>query len=203
MPPKPKFTRDELAAAALAIIKEEGLDALTARGLGARLGASARPIFTVFRSMDEVKAAARELAFLEYREFIKDFWDNPADCKLLGIRTAEFAGEYPELFRLLYLQKRVDVAGVYASLPDSGKLAEECAERTAQCYGLSTKEARLILSQLWLQSLAMGTICAVGASTLSREEIVKNLSLCFASTMSLIRSGAVSEVFAEVDRLFA
>ena len=203
MPPKPKFTRDEIAAAALAIIKEEGLDALTARGLGARLGASARPIFTVFQSMDEVKAAARELAFLEYREYIKDYLDDPDDFKCLGIRTVEFAKEYPELFRLLFLQKHVNVAGMYASLPDSGKLAEECAERTAQRCDLSIEEAQLLLSQLWLQVLAMGTICAVGASTLSREEIAKSLGLCFASTMSLIRSGAVSEVFAEVDRLFA
>ena len=200
MPPKPQFTRGEIASAALAIIKEQGLDALTARGLGARLGASARPIFTVFQSMDEVKAAARELAFWEYRDYIRDYLDNPDDCKYLGIRTVEFSKEYPELFRLLFLQKHANVTGVYASLPDSGKLAEECAERTAQCYGLSTKETRLLLSQLWLQALAMGTICAVGASTLSREEIVKSLSLCFSGTMALIRSGAVSEVFDEVDR---
>ena len=39
MPPKPKFTREEIVAAALDIVRERGLKGLTARDLGARLGA--------------------------------------------------------------------------------------------------------------------------------------------------------------------
>ena len=52
MPPKPKFTREEIASAAFAMIKEGGVSALTARDLGARMGTSARPIFTLFKNMD-------------------------------------------------------------------------------------------------------------------------------------------------------
>ena len=55
MPPKAKFTRDEILEMAFQIAKEEGIDAVTARELGSRLGSSARPIFTVFENMDEVK----------------------------------------------------------------------------------------------------------------------------------------------------
>ena len=57
MPPKPKFTREEVAKTAFDIVKKEGLSALTARELGSRLGTSARPIFTLFKSMEEVKMA--------------------------------------------------------------------------------------------------------------------------------------------------
>ena len=35
MPPKPKFTKDQMIAAALDIVSEKGLSALTARSLGA------------------------------------------------------------------------------------------------------------------------------------------------------------------------
>ena len=59
MPPKPKFTKEEIVAAAVEIVRQEGEDALTARSLGNKLGASARPIFTVFNSMDEVKESVR------------------------------------------------------------------------------------------------------------------------------------------------
>ena len=62
MPPKPKSTREEIAAAAFGIIKKDGLSALTARNLGKQLNASAGSIFTVFPSMEDVKLAARELA---------------------------------------------------------------------------------------------------------------------------------------------
>lgn len=46
MPPKPKFTKDEIALAALDIVKKDGVSALTARELGKRLGSSSCPVFT-------------------------------------------------------------------------------------------------------------------------------------------------------------
>ena len=55
MPPKAKFTKDEILNTALNITREQGIDAVTARELGARLGSSPRPIFTIFKSMEEVK----------------------------------------------------------------------------------------------------------------------------------------------------
>ena len=59
MPPKPKFTRDEIVSAALALVRERGESALTAREVGKALGVSSSPIFTTFRDMDELKAAVR------------------------------------------------------------------------------------------------------------------------------------------------
>ena len=75
MPPKPKFTKEEVAAAALELVKECGVSALTARELGKRLGTSASPIFTVFKSMDEVKWAARARGLREFEEYAGDFGD--------------------------------------------------------------------------------------------------------------------------------
>ena len=54
MPPKPKFSKEEIVSTALEIVREKGIEAVTARELGARLGSSARPIFTVFNSMEDV-----------------------------------------------------------------------------------------------------------------------------------------------------
>ena len=59
MPPKPKFTRDEIVSAALALVRERGESALTAREVGKALGVSSSPIFTMFMDMDELKAAVR------------------------------------------------------------------------------------------------------------------------------------------------
>ena len=55
MPPKAKFTREEIIDAAFEMVRRDGFEILTARSLGAKLGSSARPIFTVFKSMDEVQ----------------------------------------------------------------------------------------------------------------------------------------------------
>ena len=56
MPPKAKFTKKEVIAAALEMVKENGIENLTARALGERLGSSARPVFTLFDGMEEIKA---------------------------------------------------------------------------------------------------------------------------------------------------
>ena len=80
MPPKPKFTREEMIEAAVEIVRRDGEDALTARNLGSYLGASARPIFTVFESMDEVREAVKERAheiFMKYREKMCDELEVP------------------------------------------------------------------------------------------------------------------------------
>ena len=55
MPPKPKFTRDEIVRAALDIAWTDGAEAITARTLGARLGTSPKPVFGVFSGMEQVQ----------------------------------------------------------------------------------------------------------------------------------------------------
>ena len=57
MPPKAKFTKNEIINAGLEIVRRDGFEALTARALGAELGSSARPIFTVLESKEEVEKA--------------------------------------------------------------------------------------------------------------------------------------------------
>ena len=71
MPPKAKFTKEEIIETALKIVKTDGMEALTSRELGARLGSSARPVFTVFKNMDEVWQAVMEAAKTLYREYVK------------------------------------------------------------------------------------------------------------------------------------
>ena len=71
MPPRAKFTKEEIVTAALTIVREEGLSALTARNLGKSLGSSACPIFTVFSSMEEVYQAVIGAAKKIYKEYIE------------------------------------------------------------------------------------------------------------------------------------
>ena len=55
MPPKPKFTKDEIINAAFEIVRTRGEHALTAREVGKYLKTSSSPIFTVFNDMEELK----------------------------------------------------------------------------------------------------------------------------------------------------
>ena len=72
MTPKAKFTKEEISAAALNIVKNSGADALTARSLGNKLGSSARPVFTVFSGMEEVQAEVVSAAKAVYKNMGTD-----------------------------------------------------------------------------------------------------------------------------------
>ena len=48
MPPKPKYTRDEVIQAAFELTEAKGILNVTARDVGRRLGTTPTPIFTYF-----------------------------------------------------------------------------------------------------------------------------------------------------------
>ena len=49
MPPRAKYTREEITEIALGIVAESGVESLNARSLAEAMGTSTRPIFTAFK----------------------------------------------------------------------------------------------------------------------------------------------------------
>ena len=60
MPPKAKYTRENIVDAAFEVARKGGLDAVMARDVAQKLGTSTSPIFTAFSSMEELKALVSE-----------------------------------------------------------------------------------------------------------------------------------------------
>jgi AcrR family transcriptional regulator len=65
MPAKPKFTREQLQTAALKIVDEEGLSALSMRALAAVLGTGPMTIYNYFHDRDELDTLLVEAVFSE------------------------------------------------------------------------------------------------------------------------------------------
>ena len=55
MPPKAKYTREEIVKTAFQMTRENGIESVMARELGKRLGTSSSPIFTAFKNMEELQ----------------------------------------------------------------------------------------------------------------------------------------------------
>ncbi len=108
MPPKCRFTREEVVRAALDMTREAGPGAVTARALGERLGASARPIFSLFSSLSEVQREVLLAAWDLFRRFIREDMESGRwpPYKASGMAYIRFAREEPELFRLLFMCAR-------------------------------------------------------------------------------------------------
>ncbi len=110
MPPKLKFTREEIILAALGYVRQNGAEALTARSLAEVLGASSKPIFGLFSGMDEVKQEVMLAAKKLYDSYISDAMQSTTmpPYKASGMAYIRFAKEERELFKLLFMRDRSD-----------------------------------------------------------------------------------------------
>ena len=91
MPRVSSYSKEDIVAAGLKLVRRNGESALTARNLAQELGCSTSPIFTAFDNIEEIKLAVRKAAsaaFLEYEEGALDFV--PA-FKEYGMRLVRFA----------------------------------------------------------------------------------------------------------------
>ncbi len=110
MPPKFKFSKEEIIAAAAEIVRESGMEALTARSLAGRLGCSPKPIFVSFSGMDEVTNRVIASADERYQSYLAT--DMKAGkyppYKASGMAYIRFAREEKQLFRLLFMRDRTE-----------------------------------------------------------------------------------------------
>ena len=189
MPPKPKFTREEIVEAALKIAADKGLKSLTSRELGAELGSSARPIFTVFTGMDEVFAEVRKAALVRFEEYAKIAEEYSPVVKQIGLQMIMFAAEQPKLYRLLFMTEKPEAEtfdDIYANL---GEVAVRCVEAIRSEYGLDEQEARLLFKHIWIYTYGVGALIASGMCRFGQDEVQDMLSNEFVSMLSLIKSG--------------
>lgn len=199
MPPKPKCTKSEMAAAALNLIKTEGLESLSARALGRKLGISASAVITAFHSMDEVKQAARELAMADFMDYIRDYPSHTPAFKWIGMRLVSYSKQSPELFQLLFMPERPAERGVQSIFGDLGDFAQLCTSLIERDYAVGHEEAALLLEQLWVLAFGLSTMCITDVCELSDEEIGRRLSIAFAGHMMMIRSGNLDKIHADTE----
>ena len=97
MPPKVKFTANEIIEAAVKITRVKGIDAVTAREVGRALGVSSRPLFTYFDTVEELKREVYLFAKNLYKEYVKD--GLKAEIPFLGVgqQYLRFAKDEPNL----------------------------------------------------------------------------------------------------------
>ena len=189
MPPKPKFTKEEIVQAALKIAADKGMKALTSRELGASLGSSARPIFTVFSGMDEVYTEVRKAAMKRFEGYAKK-----AECyspvfKQIGLQMILFAAEQPKLYRILFMSENAEAKtfdDIFATL---GDVADLCVDVIQRDYDLSREDAMMLFKHLWIYTYGVGALIATGTCRFEPDEIQDMLSREFVGMLSLIKSG--------------
>ena len=199
MPPKAKYTRDEVAQKALDIIKEQGIDKLTARELGKRLETSSRPVFTAFQNMEEVKMAARELAMKEFIEYVGDYKEYTPAFKRIGMMLVSYGIYYPELFKLLFIKENAN-KNFKELMGDISDIFDTCTALIMRDYKITKEEAVIVFEHCCTTAFGLGTMCAMGVCSFTDEEIGRKLGLSFMGALMVIKSGRLSRIYPDVEK---
>ena len=187
MPPKAKFEKDEIIVAALAIVKEQGMPALTARSLGDKLGSSPRPIFTVFRSMEEVQAEVIAKAKAVYADYVKKGLACIPAFKGVGTQYILFAVNEPKLFQLLFMSEQKTVPSLSKVLPVIEEHYEDIMASIRDSYSVDNSNAERLYHHLWIYTHGIATLCATKTCTFTAEEISALITEVFVSLLSKIK----------------
>lgn len=175
MPPKPKYTRDELIEAAVELARECGIDAVVARNLGNKLGVAPSTIFTHFESVEEIRQAVLEAARSLYNEYVEEGLRMTPPMKGFGVQYIRFAMEEHNLFTLLFMQKRNSFKVVDFIITEGHY---ERVIRAAQTdFSLLREQAELLYHNMFTYAHGIAAMSATGVCSFSIEEIAQMLGM--------------------------
>lgn len=189
MPPKPKFTKEEIVQTALEIVSQKGVEALTAKELGDALGSSARPIFTVFNSMKEVQEEVRAAAMHRFERFAEQKLPDMPLFKQVGMQMVLFGAKEPKLYQLLFMQENRNAVSFDDVFGELGPTAETCIGLIREEYGMSVEQAKLLFENVWIYTFGVGALCATRVCRFSEERLGRMLSTEFQAMMLLVKMG--------------
>jgi AcrR family transcriptional regulator len=157
MPRETTFTKAMVVEAATGLVADSGIQALSARNVAARLGASTAPIYASVGSIEALREAVIESATAQLRAYTRKPWsDRPFLNEGAGLVV--FAREQPRLFALLFLTPEIaaeSVPKVYAHL-----LEDMTSDPRFSQLGAKARDA--VLERMWFIALGMATLAYSG-----------------------------------------
>ena len=177
MPPKAKFTKAEIIEAALNIVRADGYEALTSRALGTYLGSSARPIFTVFKNMEEVQQDVIKSAKALYKEYVNKGLTTEPTFKGVGTQYILFMTE----------QKQIpDLSGVLPLIDES---YEQILLSIQDDYKICKASGKKLYHHLWIYTHGIATLCATKMCRFTDEEISTMITEVCMSILKKLKEG--------------
>jgi AcrR family transcriptional regulator len=186
MPPKVKFTKEQIVAAALDIVRKEGIGNLTARALGKELHTSSCPIFTAFKNMNEVQLEVVNAAKAVYAGYVQRGLQEPLAFKGVGMKYIQFAKEEPQLFKLLFMSEH-KIAGVNRYLPTIDDNYETILSSVVNGYALPRDKADRLYLHLSVYVHGIAALYADNVCAFSTEEVSQMLTEVFVSLLKNIK----------------
>lgn len=171
-----RTTKTDIIEAAVNIVRESGSEALNARALSAKLNSSTQPIFRNFSSMSDVLGSVIAQAGALYRECLDAEIRSGRypPYKASGMGYIRFAGNEPQLFRLLFMRQRTEKESLAPSAD-----GEASVSLLTEQYGLSHADAERFHLSMWAFVHGIAVMRATGFLSLPEALISEMMTECF------------------------
>lgn len=180
MAPRNKFTKDEMLAAAVRVVRKSGVGSLTAQALAKELHISTQPVFTCFGTIGNLKSEAHIAAEKIFDSYIKEGLKEKIPFLGYGMKYFKFAKEEPQLYRMLFLESNEN------STLSGMKHAQDMLRPTlTKIYNINENEANRYFRDMWIASHGLATLLVTGSCPYSEEELQKIMT---GFSVSLLKS---------------
>lgn len=169
MPPKQRFTPEDVIEAAYRVVRKQGWEGFSARTIAKELNSSTRPIYDYFSSMENIEAEVVKKALATFVEFLSrertgDMWLDHA------IGYVRFAATEKHLFRCINDEKHTPFQKQFAKkhwAELGAKLAED--ERFKEMPAEARNKVRITR---WI--LIHGLSCLINSGWLKAPDTVES-----------------------------
>lgn len=174
MAPKNKFTRTEMIAGAVEVVRKKGMQALTARAVADELGVSTQPIFTCFSNMEELQQEVISAGEKMFHECVMKGLKEKIPFLGFGMQYISFAKSEPEIYRMLMLRKTDNNEN--SAIKEMKCCQELIRNFLMEHYNIDANKADRYFRDLWLVVHSLSTLIVTGGCPYSEQEIGQILS---------------------------
>lgn len=193
MPPKVRVTKKMVVDASIEVIRTSGHENLNARTISEYLGCSTQPVLYSFKTVDEIREAAYEIADRYHTEFIypKETCENP--MLALGLNYVRFGHEEKNLFRFLFQTDKFGGKDVAVIMSDPG--LKDIVEIMAAGLKVDTKQAREMFLTFFCLAHGMASLLANNSVEYDEEQCKKMLENVFKEMLCHNESAASGSAY--------
>ena len=173
MPAIKDLSKDYIVKVAVKMVNDKGWDSINARSLAKTLKVSTKPLYRIYKNMDEIKSDIYKEISYQYDEFITSRVDNKKALITLCIAYVEFAQEYKNLFISLFLSNNLKWKSLENVLDE--KWNQSTIINLVNKHGYSFEEAKNLFMNMWLYANGLATLIATNEITIDEKEILVRL----------------------------
>lgn len=170
MAAKSIIDKKTLLTVAVSMVEQSGIESINARSLAKAANISTKPIYRLYKSLDDLKYDVNQIIKKEYDEFITKRVDNKNALITVCVAYIEFAQLHKNYFRSMFLSNNLNWKSVDDVLNE--KWNQSTIIHLVNKQNLTFLEAKELFMNVWLYANGLATLIACNDLTMNNKEIL-------------------------------